>query len=102
MCLFPGSVDGYALQIDELKGTKRVTIDLKPTERIDLRRRGLGVASAIIIASCIKENSVLKELKCVAARVFAFVSTPIDSTFPWQFGRQPALWHQFIWRHLHC
>ena len=79
MCLFPGSVDGYALQIDELKGTKRVTIDLKPTERIDLRRRGLGVASAIIIASCIKENRVLKELQCAPARVFAFLSVPVDT-----------------------
>ena len=65
-----GSVDGHALQIDELKGTK-------PTEKIDLFNKRLGVASAIVIASCIKENSVLKELKCVAARVFAFVSTPI-------------------------
>ena len=54
-----GSVDGHALQIDELKGTK-------PTEKIDLSSKGLGVASAIIIASCIKENGVLKELKCAA------------------------------------
>ena len=52
-----GSVDGHALQIDELKGTK-------PTEKIDLELKRLGVASAIIIASCIKENGVLKELKC--------------------------------------
>ena len=50
-----GSVDGHALQIDELKGTK-------PTEKIDLSNKGLGFASAIIIASCIKENGVLKEL----------------------------------------
>ena len=47
------------LQIDELQGTK-------PTESIDLSRKGLKVASAIIIASCIKENSVLKELKYAA------------------------------------
>ena len=47
------------LQIDKLKGTK-------PTEKIDLSRKGLGVASGIIIASCIKENDVLKELKCAA------------------------------------
>ena len=51
------SVDGHALHIDELKGTK-------PTERIDLRGKRLGVASAFIIASCIKENGVLKELEC--------------------------------------
>ena len=55
-----GSVDGHALQIDELKGTK-------PTKEIDLSGKGLGAASAIIIASCIKENGVLKELKCAAA-----------------------------------
>ena len=54
-----GSVDGHALQIDELKGTK-------PTEKIDLSGKGLRVASAIIIASCIKKNKVLKELKCGA------------------------------------
>ena len=59
-CLSPGSVDGHALQIDELKGTK-------PTEKISLSRKDLGVASAIIIASCIKENRVLKQLKCAAA-----------------------------------
>ena len=57
------SVDGYALPIDELKGTK-------PVESIDLPRKGLGVASGIIIAACIKENAVLKELMC-AARPFA-------------------------------
>ena len=55
--LYFGSVDGCALQIDELRGTK-------PTEKIDLSNERLGVASAIIIASCIKENGVLKELKC--------------------------------------
>ena len=54
-----GSVDGHALPIDELKGTK-------PTEKIDLSSKRLDVASAIIIASCIKENGVLKELKCAA------------------------------------
>ena len=54
-----GRVDAHALQIDELNGTK-------PTERIDLSGKGLSVASAIIIASCIKENGVLKELKCAA------------------------------------
>ena len=58
-CLSPGSVDGHALQIDELKGTK-------PTEKIDLSDKGLGVASAIIIASCIKGNGVLEELECAA------------------------------------
>ena len=64
---------GHPLPIDELKGTK-------PTEKIDLSDKGLGVASAIIIASCIKENGVLKELGCLplAPRAFAFVSAPAD------------------------
>ena len=55
------SVDGYALPMDELKGTK-------PVELIDLSLKGdkIGVASGIIIAACIKENGVLKELKCAA------------------------------------
>ena len=66
------SVDGYPLPIDELKGTK-------PSKKIDLSRKKLGVASAIIIASCIKENGVLKELKCAARpKAFAFVSAPAD------------------------
>ena len=54
------SVDGHVLQIDELRGAK-------PAEKIDLSRKRLGVASAVIIAACIKENSVLKELKCAAS-----------------------------------
>ena len=53
------SVDGHALQIDELKGTTL-------TEKIDLSGKNLGVASAIIIASCIKDNGSLKELRCGA------------------------------------
>ena len=61
------------LQIDVLKGTK-------PAKKIDLSGKELGVASAIIIASCIKENGVLKELKCAAARVFAFLSVGADIT----------------------
>ena len=50
------SVDGHPLPIDELKGTK-------PSEKIDLSNKKLGVASAIIIASCIKGNGSLKELR---------------------------------------
>lgn len=57
-CVSLGSVDGSALPIDELKGKK-------PTKEIDFSgMKGLGVASAIIIASCIQENGVLNELKC--------------------------------------
>ena len=33
-------------------------------ESIDLSNKKLGVASAIIIASCIKDNGFLKELRC--------------------------------------
>ena len=58
-------MDGHALQIDELKGTK-------PIEKIDLSLKGLGVASAFIIASCIKGNGVLKQLKCAAAHSVHF------------------------------
>ena len=50
------SVDGHPLPIDELNGTK-------PTEKIDLSNKSLGVASAIIIASCIKDNGSLKKLR---------------------------------------
>ena len=53
------SVDGHVLQIDELKGTK-------PVESIDLSGKDFGVAEVIIIVACIKENVVLKELKCAA------------------------------------
>ena len=60
------------LQIDELKGTK-------PTEAIYLTSKRLGVASAIIIASCIQGNGVLKELECSAAPVSAFLSAPADT-----------------------
>ena len=56
------SVDGHALPIDELKG-------IKPVESIDLsgKMTGLGVASAIVIASLIGSNTVTKSLKCAAA-----------------------------------
>ena len=57
--MISGSVDGLTLQVDELKGTK-------PTEKIDLSNKGLGDAPTITIASCIKGNGVLKELKCAA------------------------------------
>ena len=55
------SVYGHALPIDKLKGTK-------PVVSIDLsgKKDKIGVASGIIIGTCIKENSVLKELKCAA------------------------------------
>eukprot|EP00966_Prymnesium_polylepis_P035116 816262-Prymnesium_polylepis.1 len=50
------SVDGHSLAIDELRGTK-------PVEAIDLsNQRGMGVASGLIIASCIAGNEHLKSL----------------------------------------
>ena len=52
-------VDGHALPIGKLKGTK-------PVESIDLSDKKLGSLSGIIIGACIKENTVLKELKCAA------------------------------------
>ena len=58
------SVDGHALPIDELKGTK-------PVESIDLSGKNLNVASGFIIAACTKENAVLKELKCAARPLHA-------------------------------
>ena len=84
-----GSVDGHELQIDELKGTK-------PTEKIDLSRKRLGVASGIIIATCIKENHVLKELECAAhpSVLAALAPANIPALFPVQLGGQSALRRQ--------
>ena len=65
-------MDGHALQIDELKGTK-------PTEKIDLSGKRLGVASAIIIASCVKENDVLNELKCAARPSLLLMNVALES-----------------------
>ena len=55
------SVDGHMLPIDEVKG-------IKPVESINLtgKKRKIGVAPAVIIAACIRENAVLKELKYAA------------------------------------
>ena len=50
------NLDGYALPIKKLKGTE-------PVESLDLSHKGLGVASAIVIASLIVDNpSVTKIL----------------------------------------
>ena len=50
------SVDGHPLPIKELKGEEMV-------ESIDLSGKGLGVASAVIIASLTSLNKVTKSLK---------------------------------------
>ena len=90
------SVDGHALQIDELQGTK-------PTEKIDLSGKKLNVASAIIIASCVKENNVLKELKCAAhpSVLAALAPTNVPALFSVQLGGQYALRRQLWLWHLH-
>ena len=51
-------MDRHPLPIDELKGSKAV-------EAIDLSDKRLEVASIIIIAGCIADNTSLKSLKCV-------------------------------------
>lgn len=58
------SVDGHPLPINELTGTK-------PVESINLsgKREKIALASGIIIGACIKENAVVKELKCAASPV---------------------------------
>ena len=48
-------LDGYALPIKKLKGTE-------PVESLDLSHKGLGVASAIVIASLIGVNGALKSI----------------------------------------
>ena len=47
----------YTLNMPQLKGTT-------PIEKIDFSGKRLGVASAIVIASCIKDNASLKQLRC--------------------------------------
>ena len=54
------SLDGRPLEINQLKGTE-------PVESIDLSNQGLGVFSAIVIASLIGSNTVTKSLRCAAA-----------------------------------
>ena len=63
------SIDGHPLPINELKGTK-------PTESVDLSDKGydIGFASGIIIAACIKDNPVLKQLKCACQPVLPLLS----------------------------
>jgi len=60
------SVDGHALPIDELKGTKPVESIATGHGGSWRSGEGLRVASVFIIAACIKDNPVLKELKCAA------------------------------------
>ena len=48
------NLDGYALPIKKLKGTE-------PVESLDLSRKGLKVASAVVIASLISGNASMTE-----------------------------------------
>ena len=51
------NLDGYALPIKKLKGTE-------PVESLDLSQKGaaIGVASAIVIASLIRDNASLTRI----------------------------------------
>ena len=51
------SIDGHPLPIKQLKGEEVV-------EEIDLSRKKLGDASAIVISSLIGTNTATKSLKC--------------------------------------
>ena len=53
------NLDGFALPIKTFNGTD-------PVESLNLSDKGLGVASAVVIASLISVNSSLMELKCAA------------------------------------
>ena len=68
------NLDGFALPVKQLKGTD-------PVESLDFSKTGLAVASASLIASCIKESGVLKELKCapLAPLAIGFVSEPVET-----------------------
>ena len=66
------SLDGHPLQIDRLRGTEPVeSIDLSGDRDWRGLRRGLGVASGVVIASLISSNAVAKSLKCAAASLLA-------------------------------
>ena len=74
------SVDGHALPIAELRGTK-------PVESLDLSGEDLGFSSGVIIAACIKENAILRELKC--APTFACTKALFD---PYSSTLQNRYW----------
>ena len=57
------NLDGYALPIKKLKGTESV-------ESLDLSGKGLRVASAIVIASLIRDNGSLTRLDVRNNRLF--------------------------------
>ena len=56
------NLDGYALPIKKLKGTELDGWG-RQLESLDLSHQGLGVASAIVIASLICVNGSLTEME---------------------------------------
>ena len=62
-------MNGTALPIDELKAM----------ESIDLSQKRLSIAS-VIVASCIKENRALKQLKCAVSLEHPHASASVYSS----------------------
>ena len=46
---------------------------------LDLKRRSVGVPGVIVLSKLLSSAAAPTSLKCAAARVFAFVSAPIDT-----------------------
>ena len=46
---------------------------------LDLQYAGVGVPGAIVLSKLLPSAAALTSLKCAPARVFAFVSAPIDT-----------------------
>ena len=46
---------------------------------LDLKWKGVGVPGAIVLSKLLPSAAALTSLKCAPARVFAFVSAPIDT-----------------------
>jgi hypothetical protein len=68
-------MDGEPLPIKQLKGEE-------PKETINLSNKGLGSLSAIMIASLISSNTVIKTLKCAAMpRTAHLASMPTDASW---------------------
>ena len=67
---------GWGREAIERLGLPPPELMLVLAERIDLSDEKLGAFSASFIASCIKANPVLIELKCAAAPGVRFMSAP--------------------------
>ena len=69
-------VDSHPLEIMKLRG-------MEPVDSIDLSQKGLGVISAIIIASLIGSNTATKSLKYAAIQRarFPVLSAAADRVF---------------------